>query len=306
MALSPDTRTLFVLVPRGQGQPAAPDRVAVLDPATLRLRASYPLDAATTYRSLALGARSGRLYLFGNRAGPHGQAALVATLDSASGRVLDRWVVRPAGGRNWLVYRGIATADERHLVVSYHGSDTTGADVLGLAGGRLAHCPAGPPWAGCLPGVHGDVVAVGDRLLATTGDAQRVEELTLDGRVLRRWASGLAGNHLMELAVDAAGRAYAIGSCGYAGGLSVIDLDTGPARPLAAPVAGGGLAGAPPTVCGERIEAGLRGLLVVAKRGRPVPTPQSPGALLLIDAQDGRLLHTIPTPSEPVDLMLVP
>jgi hypothetical protein len=66
------------------------------------------------------------------------------------------------------------------------------------------------------------------------------------------------------------------------------------------------LPGAPPAVCGERIEAGLQGLLVVAKTGRPVPVPQSPGALLLIDAQDGRLRHTVSTPSEPVDLLLAP
>jgi hypothetical protein len=308
MALATDKTTLYVLVPRGADQPGAPDRLVVFDLATRQVRATYPLEAATSYRSLALGPHSHQVYLFGNHHEPGGQSALVAVLDPAAGQIRHRWMVRPANGRTWLIYRGIVTDDERHLVVSYHGPDTTGADVLTVAGNRLVPCAsATPPWGGCLDSVHGDVIAVGDRLLATTGDAQRVEERTLGGKLLGRWDSGLAGNHLMELAADAAARRlYVIGSCGYAGGLSVIDLDAGLMRRLAAPVAGGGLAGAPPAICGERIETGPTGLLVVARTGRPVPVPESPGALLLIDAHDGRLLHTVPTPSEPVDLLVVP
>jgi hypothetical protein len=202
------------------------------DPAT-----SYRLDRAITCRSLALSPRTGRIFLFGNRPEQGGQSLLVTVLDPASGRRLGGWVARPANGHTWLPHQGIVTADERRLLVSYHGPDTTGADVLTLAGGRLIRCAGAPSWGGCLQGVHGDVItATEDRVLAATGDAQRVEELTLDGRIIRQWDSALPGNHLMELGLDIrAGRLYAIGSCGYAGGLSTIDLHTGQVRRLASP-----------------------------------------------------------------------
>jgi hypothetical protein len=306
MALSGDRRALYVLVPRGQDQPTTADRVEVLDPATLRVRASYRLDPATTYQSLALGRRSGRLYLFGNRPDGTGLAAVAATLDPADGRMLRRWTVRQARGRHWWVYRGVATSDERHLLVSYHGQDTTGADVLTLPEGRLVGCRASAdPGTACLPSVHGDVIATGRHLLATTGDPSRVERLTLDGRVTGHWDSRLAGNHLMELALDPSGRwLYAVGACGYAGGLSAIDLSTGQVRVLARPTGPRQDTAPLPAVCGERVEAETGGLLAVAKTGRRVPASTSPRALLDVDARTGLLRRAVATPSEPVDLLL--
>jgi hypothetical protein len=309
MALTADGSTLYLLVPRGADQPQTPDQLVTFDLPTRHVRARHLLDTVTSYRSLALGPRSGQLYLFGNRHQAAGQAAVVAVVDPASGTIRSRWTIRPASGRTWLVYRGVVSDDERRLVVSYHGPDTTGADVLTNTGGRLRRCAAAaPPGAGCLADVHGDIILASGRLLATTGDPRQVEAWTLDGRLRARWDSGLSGNHLTELAVNAATRRlYAIGSCGYTGGLSVIDLDRGRARRLAAPTPGGGGAGAPqPPICGERIETGPGDLLSVARTSRPVPNPQSPGALLLIDARDGRLLHTVSTPSEPVDLLVAP
>lgn len=107
-------------------------------------------------------------------------------------------------------------------------------------------------------------------MLAATGDAQRVEELTIDGRIIGQWDSGLPGNHLMEVGFDAeAGRLYAIGSCGYAGGLSTIDLHTDQVRRLASPAGPRNPDTSLPLsfICGERIEAGLGGLVVARLRG---------------------------------------
>jgi hypothetical protein len=207
MALTADGSTLYLLVPRGADQPRAPDQLVTFDLATRQVRARHPLDAATSYRSLALGPRSGQLYLFGNRHQAAGQAAVVAMVDPAAGTVRSRWTIRPAGGRTWLVYRGVVSDDERHLVVSYHGPDTTGADVLTKKGDRLARCAtATRPEAGCLASVHGDIILAGGRLLATTGDPPQVEAWTLDGRLRARWDSGLSGNHLTELAADPGAR----------------------------------------------------------------------------------------------------
>ncbi len=142
MALSWDRSIFYVLVSRGEGQPTMADRLELLDPATLRVRASYRLDPATTYRSLAVGPRSGRLYLFGNRADGTGMAAMVATLDPQVGRILGRWTIRRAKGRHWQVYRGAATSDERRLLVSYPRARHH----------RRRHAHPGRPTAGPLSG----------------------------------------------------------------------------------------------------------------------------------------------------------
>jgi len=50
------------------------------------------------------------------------------------------------------------------------------------------------------------------------------------GHELRRFNMDLPGNHLMDLTLDRDGHAFIEGSCGYAGGLSRIDIETGSAR----------------------------------------------------------------------------
>lgn len=98
----------------------------------------------------------------------------------------------------------------------------------------------------------------------------------------------------MEFALASdAGLLYAVGSCGYVGGLAVVDLGSQETSVLAVAH----------SFCGERI-AVLRdaSLVVVGKTGRPVPTLE-PGQIIVVRT-NGAILHTIPTTAEPVDLIV--
>jgi hypothetical protein len=221
------------------------DAVVVVDPARLTVTDRWQLPATVRDRAVVVGPRTGRLYLFGNRrdgkaeTGP-GQDALVTVVSPATGRVLQRWTVRRAGGRAWLVYAGGVSADERHLFLSYHGSGTTGIDVVTLRDGSHTRCRPKTSWpsgTACLA-THGDFTTYRGQVLATTGEPQRLLKLTMTGKVLRTYRTKLKGNHLMEFAADLTHpRIWPIGPCGYTGGLSVINLTTGHTRVLVQPQA---------------------------------------------------------------------
>ena len=245
LALASDGRTLFALIP---GWPAAPgvsgqpDRLAVVARSTTRITATFPLPGeGGTYRSLAVGPQSGRLYLFGNRpdpatppatpspatsivAGATVEGVIVTRLDPTTGAVEATWLARTAEGRDWLVYQGAVAPDERTLYVSYHGVATTGIDRFDLVAGGLRRCPP-PPQSGlgCIAG-HGGFAFFGDGLLTATGDSV-ILATDHTGAVIGAIDTRLTGNHLMEFAVDpSADRLYAVGSCGYAGGFSAVSL----------------------------------------------------------------------------------
>jgi len=63
LALSNDGRTVFALVPDAQR-----DRLCVIDPALVRVEVCHRLPAGLLFHSLAVGPKTGRLYLFGDRA----------------------------------------------------------------------------------------------------------------------------------------------------------------------------------------------------------------------------------------------
>jgi hypothetical protein len=142
--------------------------------------------------------------------------------------------VHPAGGRDWVVYSASVSPDEQRMLVSYHGARTTGADVLRLAGGGgltgcgLARAAEG---TGRVTEVHGLAIDTGGLVIAT--DGQQVIELSdSGGAVLRPWDPGLPGNHVMEFARGAGARLYVVGSCGYTGGMSSLDMLRGQTRVL--------------------------------------------------------------------------
>lgn len=303
MALDGDGRIVHVVVSDGPGRHS---RVVAVDAATLRLRARHPLEAGSVYRSLAIGPRTGHLYLFGNQPSAAGASVVVVRLEETTGKAVGRWSLHRADRWDWRVYRGVVSADEEQIAISYHGPDTSGADVLSIETGRRIPCWRAPPsGSGCAATAHGRLDPHGERFLAATG-SPTIEQITDSGRVVQRWETGLAGNHLMEFAVEeSADRLYAIGSCGYVGGLNVVDLAARRSYPLAPPIrrTPGSEKPGPEAVCGERIEL-LDGLLAIARTARPVPDPEASGAVLLIDARDGRPLRAVSVPSEPVDLLL--
>jgi hypothetical protein len=294
LALGGDARTLFALVNRGRGKPDVLVAVAI---ATGEMRASYELIGDAHFGSIAVGARTGRIYLFGNR----DRSAVVAVRAPDGGVELARWTARTGRNGNWSVYRGVLSKDERLLYVSYHGPVTSGADVFRVDEQRRVECPTPPkPRLGCFRLVHGNMEPFRDGLVAATGDFGFIQ-LEPDGTISGRWDAGLEGNHLTEFTLDRGeGRIYAVGSCGYAGGFSVVDLASDRVRVLVPP------ASPPAPVCGERITPAPGSLFIVGKIERPEPSPGKRGELLIVDAETGRLRRTISTPAEPVDVLVVP
>jgi hypothetical protein len=322
LVLSSDGHYVLTLVP---GRPEAPDRLAVVDAGSGQVQVTFPLPDTVTFRSLALGPQTGRVFLFGNAGevvrppgldslAPRQVSVVVAVLDPARGLVVDSWTVRPTDGHDWRVYQGAVSTDERQLFVSYHGPDTTGIDRFDLAPDGPHRCPdAALPGRGCLDG-HGGFALHQDGLLAATGTPV-VVELDQTDAVRRGLDTALTGNHLMEFVVDeAVQRLYAVGSCGYAGGFSAVSLH-GAGVPTTPTVPGEWAWIATPEppprlrrggACGERLALGGANLLVVGKTQQPVPQSGRLGALLMLDPSSGDVTSTVPTPSEPIDVLVAP
>jgi hypothetical protein len=313
LARSPDGHQLVVLVPvdiHGMSE------VTIVDLISLTVRAQYHLPRGLVLSSLAVGAKTGHLYLFGNRRdrsdtrfgsaeGGVGEAAVVLVLDPLHGTVLADWTARPTAGRDWYVLQGLVSLDEHRIFISYHGTDTSGIDWFTPVGGHLERCQITvPASSGCLR-THGGIAFYGNDVLATTGEGP-IEEVDISGTVRRRFDTQLPGNHLMDFALDRqARRLYVVGPCGYAGGFSVIDLRTGSTRVLVppAPPSTQGAMSEPGLLCGEQPSLDPPGLLVVGKTARTVPVLGLPGKFLFLDTGTGRVVHAVKVAAEPLDVL---
>lgn len=313
LAQNKDGGTLFALTPRGSN---GMSEVAVIDVVTSRVENRYPLEAGIVFRSLAVGPQSGHLYLFGNRPGKEiacpdveacsEQDVVVVVLDADGGRVIENQTVREADGKAWTVYQSAVSSDERRLFVSYHG-DTQGVDWLAITPDGLDRCQERTPtWQGCIP-AHSGVEAYEDLALVSPGDTPWIEGRGQDIRKVKKWDTKLEGNHVLDFEVDARTNGlYALGSCGYTGGLSRVDLETDRVKVLAPARSGLHLHPAwERAVCGERIALGPGSLLVVGMTRRSVPEAESSGSLLMIDGSSGRKIHTVAIPAEPLDVLVV-
>ena len=289
LAFTNDNLTLFALVSEASGRSV----VAAVDAATYKVAATFDPGGGLAYRGLAVGPRTGRLYLFGNQGGD----AVVRVLDPSGKQATQTWPARASGGRNWLIYQGAVASDESALYLSYHGPDTTGVDRFAIQASGLMRCEiASLPDSGCFR-THGAFALRGGILIAAAGESPVMELDSVTGLVRGQYDLHLVGNHLMEfgIAVDV-DRLYAVGSCGYSGGLAVADLPTHQTQILAPPRTRD-------VICGERIAAlGNGTILVVLRTAAPVPS-LLPGALVVLTS-DGSTLRTIKTSAEPIDLLL--
>ncbi|HUR87413.1 MAG TPA: hypothetical protein VMY78_18940 [Solirubrobacteraceae bacterium] len=228
LAVAPGGRAVLALDRRPAG---GRDSVVVAGAARLDIRCRFALERGVRYRGIALG-RGGRLYAYGYRAmGPPGSrrrpltaaAAVLTVVDTSSGAVVGRRTVRAPRGRSgpdWLPWWGAVSADGRRLVLSYHGSATTGADRLDLTGDAITRCPGRAQRRACVPAVHGAVEPFGRGFLATTGTD--VVELSAGGRVLRRLDIGARDVHLMGFALDRS--VLYVSSCGRRPAIERLDL----------------------------------------------------------------------------------
>ena len=242
---------------------------------------------------ITAGPRSGRVYIVG----VHNGAPVSTTLDP-TGKLIGTRELRTADGRDWSPYQVLTTADERALLVSYHGSDTTGVDVYPLTGDGPTCARARPTNAStCLPG-HGHAEWFGGELLVATG-MNEIQRIRADQSSGGTYDTTLAGNHLMEFTIDpSTQQLFAAGSCGYSGGLVIVELQTGDARRLASSGVGAG------ATCGEHVAVTPKAI-ILTRTANPVPDARLPGALLVLD-RTGTRVDTVTLPSEPVHLAVVP
>jgi hypothetical protein len=299
IATARDGRGIFVLVP---SKPGGRQSVVLVDPDRMTVVRRVLLPAGDAERTLLVGRRTGRVYVVGNR--DHDHEISFTVLDPA-GRSIRMRAVVDLGPRDWYVFGAALSEDERDLYVSYHGVDATGGDRFTFVDEVARRCPGRlRPDLGCIF-AHGTVVAYRGGVIATTGSAETLVESSRRGRVLRTWSTHMARNHIMEFALDErADEAFAIGSCGYGGGLSDIELRTGHTRvhryPAPLPPAPGAER---PGLCGERIALAGRATLLVAKN--PIPVPQGLPSRLLRLTRDGRVLDTVATPVEILDVVAI-
>ncbi|MEN3307430.1 MAG: hypothetical protein V7603_3632 [Micromonosporaceae bacterium] len=284
--LGPYPRHVLAVDARRQVYVAAPPWLFIVDGVTGQMRAAVRLPADVDW--LAPAVVDDGVYLAGpDRTG----APMVALVDAAAHQVTDTATIRPAGGRFWPVYATAVFAGGSRLAVSYHGDSTTGLDIVDLGQLEPLGCPGLPPGAECSTAVHGGVAGYPGGLLAATGFAD-LARLDDSGRVTGQLTTGLAGNHLREIAVDAGRRvAYAIGPCAYAGGLARVALGAGRTRLLAALGSTG-----PGAICGDRV--------LVAPGGVALAVVDSRRAAIL-DAGTGAVRVARSVAAAAVDAVLV-
>ena len=273
---------------------ARPNRLALVDLEQWAVLRRSQLPSGSTFRNLAVGPRTGRFYVAGDRPtnqmtafGSPANVAVLAVLGQ-DGEVIRTAVLRdpettpgPVAPYDWSVYSIAVGEREDWIYVSYHGPNTSGADSIANRGGRLVRCDSsGEGGVGCLQPVHGRVEIHGGGILASTGTPPRLVALDADATLRDRWSSGFATSaHLMEFA-RVGNRAFGLESCPKLGGLTSIDLDGDEALVIAAPAPPGTTI--PDGVCGERIAARSDGpLLAVAK------TTDEQDFILFVDGNTG-------------------
>jgi hypothetical protein len=254
MAFTGDKARVAVLV-RGSTSQAV-----IVDTTTGREIARHTLATGLIYRALDVGLISGRVYLFANRElgpdrgpaqGPPSDAVMTVLAPDLT--FLATQTVRPSAGFDWFVYQGATDPSESHLLISYHGPDTTGVDLIAINGDRLVN-PCTKPGEGCIRS-HGGFVSDGGRLYLATGSSP-VIEADPTGTMVREIETGISNEHIMELAIDSTrSQMFIAGSCNYSRGLFAIDLRSLRVRTLAKQSS---------NVCGERVfVSGASSLVVV-------------------------------------------
>jgi hypothetical protein len=315
LATTPDNRAVVALV----REPApGHDRVEVIDAESLETRCSYPLEEGVRYSGLLLG-RSGRLFAFGNKraGGSRRWDGVLTIVDMETDAVAASQTLRKAErgkwrgwGTDWFAYAGALSADERRLILSYHGRDTTGADLFRISPGSRVSASGraerrcrgrGPRWP-CGPGradiprVHGAVAAVKTGFVSATGEWGLLR-LDRRGRVVGRMPVA-TGDHLMDFAVDGARPPLYISSCGRRPAIQRLDL----ARNRRQTLPSGRFCGWPLAVHRDRF------LVLSAKPvdERGYPRPREQPRLRLIDLDDPDSGAPVRRSDAPLDALVVP
>ena len=224
---------------------------------------------------------------------------------SIEGRLLMVGVVRPGNGRDWTPLATALSADGTRLAISYHGSDTTGFDLVSLSANSIRRTTNEP-----LPG-HGGVWWQGDHLIGTTG-TEVIVRYDWDGKILGGWKSGLKLSHVMQMDIDrVTGTMLVVASCSWSGGLAEISskqpmasarYDSGSGKWILSEP--GGRAKRHAGLCGDFVRRIDSQHVAVIATNTPVPQVQEMASVTVLNHEGavvgkGRI-------SDPIDLSFLP
>jgi hypothetical protein len=250
---------------------AAPARdvVLMLEARTLRPRCRFPLPKGIRYRAVAT--TQDRVFAFGNRATGDGRKSALYSFIEPGSAAWETHVVRHQS-QDWFVQWGAASPDGQSAILTYHGADTTGADLVRLE--ESADGVSGRPKY--IGEVHGAAEPNGDAFIATNGS----DLIRLDGAMTATEPIEVPadGVHLMHFALNAAGSAAYVSSCGNTPSVHRLDIET---RDLRRTRTG--------DYCGEVLGVvGDRYAALGATRVDPAGFPTSPTyRLRLVDLEHG-------------------
>jgi hypothetical protein len=174
-------------------------------------------------------------------------------------------------------------------------------DVVKLSGMKLWGCrdlgEAGGQIAGCIRPVYKNAELYRDSVVASSGRAHTLIELTLHGRIEKTFTIWTQGDqHVGDFVIDQRGGiVYQVGSCGYTGGLSEVNIQSTARRALI---------GVNTELCGERLSLSRDGMIVIGRVTGVIPHAAVLGTLIAVDANSGRVLRRMKVPSEPVDVLV--
>jgi hypothetical protein len=300
-------RTEIVALAHGETR----DSIVAVDLKRGRVTRRLSLPRGIQFRGLDI-SPNGRVVLGGNAVsgkktldGVDAQRAVLALVDSRfrRARVMKLRSVEDPPGKfgypDWQVADVGIAADESFAVVTYHGVNTTGADIVTLGDQETVRCSGGNDTSGCIAIVHGAVEMVPDGFIATLGTPPRLGSFDVRGEPRAIWDVGLPGAHITEFALYR-NSAITLERCAKGGGMSEVRTSDGRVRVLhAAAVPPGAVLIPPKAVCGERIAVG-RDLIVVAKRG----LPRGPRGLMFLQ-RNGRVVNQIAPPAAPLDVLVL-
>jgi hypothetical protein len=230
------------------------------------------------------------------------------TISSWAGRDMSHWVPQGPVSGGYEIYEVQVTADEQRIYYSYTGGllSFAGLDWVDISGQGATTCTPPASDQACVQGLAGFLVRGNDVFITTANDqpSGAIDHYGLDGTFKDHIELGLLSGFLEDFTVGPDGsHLYLFGSCGYSGGMAVLDLATLKATVIvqAEP------AHAPPTKlpCGQSSAFVSGTLIALGHVGALLPSPAA-GEILFVDSSTGRVERSVHVPSEPIAVVAVP
>jgi hypothetical protein len=230
------------------------------------------------------------------------------SVSSWLGRVMSNWVPQGPVSGDFEVYEVQVGTDERRVYYSYTGGllGQTGLDWVDLNGQQATTCAPPAPDSACVPGLAGFLVEGTEVFITTPNDqpSGAIDHFTLNGTMSKHIALGLLPGFLEGFAVAPDGMHIVVfGSCGYSGGMAVIDLTTQTSKVIVQAES----AHSPPTnlPCGQSSLFVSNNLIALGHVGALLPS-NAAGQILYVDSASGKVVQSVAVSAEPIALVALP